>query len=202
MNLHAAPLAEPSRVKVYSSPEVASGSQSLWPGRTPASRLPLRFTVGTRLIWDTRLWKVINVGSTSISLLSEDQKLAELPMTAFEDLAHQKRIELAPEDLKKSLRIEASSNDCPEPVKEDLRTANYRSGLVMGYVHEAISSDDYRRASSHLLPLGWPVSASRSKLWKWVSGLIAATTVRKATALPSCPRHRTARNDGSIRAGL
>jgi hypothetical protein len=46
VNLHAAPLAEPSRVKVYSSPEAASGSQSLWPGRIPAHISP-RFTAGT-----------------------------------------------------------------------------------------------------------------------------------------------------------
>ena len=61
-------------------------------------------------------------------------------MTAFEALAQQKKIELAPEDLKRDLRIEASWNDCPGPVKGDLRTANYRSGLVMELYPRGISS--------------------------------------------------------------
>jgi transposase InsO family protein len=134
VNLHAAPLAEPSRVKVYSSPEVASPASPcgpVEPQRISSSSLHC----GNSLIWDTRLWKVLNVGSTSISLLSEDQKLAELPMTAFEALAQQKRIELAPEDLKgvsESSILERLSRAS----ERDLRTANYRSGLVMGYVHE------------------------------------------------------------------
>jgi hypothetical protein len=70
--------------------------------------------------------------------------------------------------------------------ENDLRTANYRSGLVIGYLHEAISSDDYRRASSHLLPLGWPVSGSRSELWKWISGL-AAGHGAKGNRTPKLP---------------
>jgi transposase InsO family protein len=78
---------------------------------------------------------VVNVGITSIGLLSEDQKLAELPITAFEDLVQQKRIELASEDLKKV----AESNileRLSRASERDLRIANYRSGFVDRYRRE------------------------------------------------------------------
>jgi hypothetical protein len=74
------------------------------PGRTLAGRSlpfrrscfcghPLRFRkpqlmsalrYGNTLNWDTRLWKVINVGNASIGLLSEDQKVVEPPLTAID----------------------------------------------------------------------------------------------------------------------
>ena len=134
VDLHGAPLAEPARVKVYSSAEAASLASPFGPARPePLSATALH--CGNTLIWDTRLWKVLNVGTTSISLLSEDQKLAELPMTAFEALAQQKRIELAPEDLKRASEsriIERLSRAS----ERDLRIANYRSGFVDRYLHE------------------------------------------------------------------
>jgi putative transposase len=134
VNLRAAPLAEPSRVEVYCSAQAASAFRPNGSGK-PQLISPARLQCGNTLIWDTRLWKVINVGSTSIGLLSEGQKVAELPMTAFETLVQQKRIEAAPEDLKKVSESNALER-LSKASESDLRTANYRSRFVDQYLHE------------------------------------------------------------------
>ena len=134
VNLHAAPLAEPSQVKVYSSAEAAS------PACRCAHERPQLIPVatlhrGNTVVWDTRLWRVVNVGIRSISLLSDDQTLTELPVSAFEALVQQKRTELASEDLKKV--AESSILERLSRASErDLRIANFRSGLVDRYLHQ------------------------------------------------------------------
>lgn len=134
VNLHAAALAEPSRVEVYSSPEAASGAKPCGAGR-PQLLSPAMLQCGNTLIWDSRAWKVINAGKTSIGLLSEDQKLTELPMAAFESLVHQKRIELAPDDLKKASESKILER-LSKANENDLRIANHRSGFIVRYLHE------------------------------------------------------------------
>ena len=44
--------------------------------------------------WDGRIWNVVNIGETSVGLLSEDQRLTELPRTAVETLVCQNRIQV------------------------------------------------------------------------------------------------------------
>ena len=88
----------------------------------------------------TEIWIVYflthpNVGIRSISLLSEDQTLTELPVSAFETLVQQKRIELTPEDLKKG--SESSILEGLSRASErDRRIANFRSGFVDRYLHQ------------------------------------------------------------------
>jgi len=134
VNLHAAPLAEPSQVKVYFSAEAASPACRCAherPQFIPSATL----RCGNTVVWDTRLWRVVNVGTRSISLLSEDQTLSELPVSAFEALVQQKRIELTPEDLKKG--SESSILERLSRASErDLRIANFRSVFVDRYLRE------------------------------------------------------------------
>ena len=47
---------------------------------------------GSTVTWDGHLWKVVNLGETSVSLLSDDQRLTELPMHLLESLISQNRI--------------------------------------------------------------------------------------------------------------
>jgi putative transposase len=134
VNLHAAALAEPSHVEVYPSPEAALAARPCSPGR-PRLLSPAALQCGNTLTWDGRVWKVANVGSTSIGLLSEDQKLAELPMAAFEALVAQKRIELTPGDLKKASESRILER-LSKAGESDLRIANHRCGFIDRYVHD------------------------------------------------------------------
>jgi putative transposase len=132
VNLHAAPLAEPSRVEVYSSPEAATVAK---PHSAERAQLlsPSTLQYGHALIWDGCLWKVVNVGNTSIGLLSEDRKLAELPMTAVEVLLHEGKIELTPDDLENVSEVEILER-LSRASENDFRVANWRSGFITRYL--------------------------------------------------------------------
>jgi putative transposase len=132
VNLQGVPLAEPSRVQVYSSPQAATVTKPHSAG-TPPFLLPATLQFGQTFIWDSRLWKVINVGSTSVGLLSEDRKVAELPMTALEALVHEKRIELAPGDLKETFES-AVVERLSGASENDFRIANRRSEFITRYL--------------------------------------------------------------------
>lgn len=134
VDLHAAPLAEPSRVELHCSAEAVSAARSSGLGKPQLISLS-RLQCGSTLIWDIRLWRVINIGNTSIGLLSEDEKVAELPMAAFDSLVQQKRIEMVPEDPRKA--FEANILERLSKASEtDLRTANCRVGLVNRYLYD------------------------------------------------------------------
>lgn len=134
VDLHAAPLAESSQVKVYSSAEAASPVCRCAP-ETPQLMPSAMLRCGNTVVWDGRLFRVVNMGITSISLLSEDQTLTELPVSAFEALVQQKRIELTPEDLKKG--SESSILEHLSRANErDLRIANFRSVFVDRYLRD------------------------------------------------------------------
>jgi transposase InsO family protein len=132
VNLRAAPLAEPSRVEVYSSLEASAVATPLCAGR------PQLFSIGAlrcghTLLWDSRFWKVVNVGNTSVGLLSEDRKLAELPMTALEVMLHERKIELAPDDLKNVSEV-AILGRLSNASENDFRIANWRSEFITRYL--------------------------------------------------------------------
>lgn len=136
VNLHAAPLAEPSRVEVYSSPEAAAVAKPYGGGR-PQLLSPGTLQFGQTLIWDSRVWKVINVGTTSVGLLSEDRNLAELPMTALETLVHEKKIELPPGDLNETFES-AVLERLSGAGENDFRVANWRNEFITRYLCDGL----------------------------------------------------------------
>ncbi|MGH9447486.1 MAG: hypothetical protein ACRD3O_17390 [Terriglobia bacterium] len=134
VNLRAAPLAEPSRVEVYTFAEAASAKKSAGAGE-PQRLSPAAIHCGNVLIWNTHLWQVVNVGNTSIDLLSEDQKLVELPFAAFETLVQGKQLDVAPEDSDKG--AQSSILDRISRASEsDLRIANRRLEFLRRYQHD------------------------------------------------------------------
>jgi len=134
VDLHAAPLAEPSRVELYCSAEAVTAARSSGLGK-PQLISASKLQCGSTLIWDTRLWRVINVGNTSIGLLSEGEKMAELPRAAFDSLVQQKRIEMVPENPRKAFEANVLER-LSKASESDLRAANYRAGLVNRYLRD------------------------------------------------------------------
>ena len=109
-------------------------------------------------------------------------------MAAFESLVHQKRIELAPDDLKKASESKILER-LSKANENDLRIANHRSGFIVRYLHERslppttdVSNRTFYR---------WLVQYRESEVAVvpgiWVYCL---DTVRGATSPPSYPRHR------------
>jgi putative transposase len=128
----AAPLAEPSRVKVFSTPESASITTRDGSPR-PALLSIARLQCGSQITWDGRLWSVVNLGETSVSLLSEQQRLTELPVTVFESLIRENRMQMAAgeSDLGNGAPI---SDRLSRASEADLKVATYRSGVIGRYL--------------------------------------------------------------------
>ncbi len=91
VDLYAAPLAEPGRVRVFPDRETAQGYAviaSSFSGSNPLVNVQL----GASVAWDGRSWTIINLGATQATLLAADGTLIDLPQTTFEDLIKSGRL--------------------------------------------------------------------------------------------------------------
>jgi putative transposase len=91
VDLCAAPLAEPAIVKVFPLREAASRGRS---GRQNVPLPAVGLRCGNQITWDGRIWNVVNLGETAVSLLCGDQGLTELPIAAFETLMRENRLQV------------------------------------------------------------------------------------------------------------
>lgn len=136
VSLRNAPLVEQANVKVYLDQETATAYQNLLEvsAQTGFDAPPfIDVVVGTPLQWNGRGWRIVNVGETLISLVSEDKTVTELPIVAFEKLVQENRIV--------GLTLTTQSNIPPEAEqriaqanKQFLAEANYRTAIVRSYL--------------------------------------------------------------------
>ena len=128
VDLHGAPLAEPSRVRVFVTREAASHPNS--PGHgTPTATL----RCGKHVTWDGRIWEIVNLGERSVSLLSEDRTVIDLPIVAFAALARENRLEVDADERGFTID-EAIGEQLSRASPADLRAATYRSGVIGQYL--------------------------------------------------------------------
>ena len=85
VDLQAAPLAEPQRVRVFQDQETAQGYEVITASSNKNDPF-VTIALGASVIWDEQFWNVVNLGATKVSLLAEDGTLIALPQTTFEDL--------------------------------------------------------------------------------------------------------------------
>ena len=116
VDLRAAPLAEPLRVAVFVAPETDPNTNRPCVSKSHTSASPA-VRCGSTVTWDGRIWSVVNLGETSVGLLSEDQRLTELPMSAVESLIRQNRIEVTP-PISVAAPILPSKRGCPGHAKK------------------------------------------------------------------------------------
>ncbi|MFP4441469.1 MAG: TnsA endonuclease N-terminal domain-containing protein [Chloroflexaceae bacterium] len=81
VDVAATPLVEPERVWI-----VPAGHGRSSPHTPVRSSLPLP---GTTVLWDGVAWLILNVGTTTITLLSQDTTVAQLPVEELSSLQHQ-----------------------------------------------------------------------------------------------------------------
>ena len=132
VDLHGAPLAEPSQVAVFVTQEMAStasGDRARQPQTSPFTALH----GGSTVTWDGRIWNVVNIGEASVGLLSEDQRLSELPRTAIETLICQNRIHVAPPDSHHGSNS-ATCERLSGARESDLHVANQRARMISHYL--------------------------------------------------------------------
>jgi len=133
VDLHAALLTEPSQVVVLIAPEAVACKVRAEGMRRPDSFALADLHCGSTVTWDGRVWNIVNVGKTSVGLLSDDRRLTELPRTAVESLIQQNHIEVV------SAGVDHGSDSaiCQRLSRAreiDLGVANQRSRLIQFYL--------------------------------------------------------------------
>jgi transposase InsO family protein len=132
----AAPLAEPAKVQVFTASESVETTRDVSrPAAVPCASTGLQ--CGNQFNWDGRLWSVVNFGDTSVSLLSPDHKLTEIPASAFQSLVAENRLTIIAGDaVRESDR--ATRERLSRASESDLKVATYRSDLVRRYLDSGV----------------------------------------------------------------
>lgn len=133
VDLHAAPLAEPSQVAVLIAPKAAACKTTKDGIRKGDSFALSDLRCGSTATWDGRVWNIVNVGTTSVVLLSDERRLTELPRTTVESLIQQNRIEVVSSDVGHG-SDPAICERLSWARGVDLGVANQRSQLVHDYL--------------------------------------------------------------------
>ncbi len=132
----AAALAEPTRAQVFVASELPQGIKDI--GRAASvSVSAMGPQCGSQINWDGRLWSVVNLGDTSVSLLSEDQKLAEIPITAFQSLVNENRLIMVSANGGSS-SDSAMRDRLSRASEADLKVATHRSDLIRRYLDSSV----------------------------------------------------------------
>jgi len=93
VDLRAAPLAEPDKVRVFLNRKMAHAHAVLTPISSSVPRPQiLQAPVGTSLLWDGKPWSILNIGLTLTTLRSERNELVDIPHETFETLLQQGKI--------------------------------------------------------------------------------------------------------------
>ena len=129
------------------------------------------FRAGAALTWDGRIWKVVNAGSTRISLLGEDGSVVELPQDAVESLVREGRIAPLRADGGRGHKL---SGHLLHAGEDDLKVANRRADIVR------------RRISGEPPVEGKEISART--LRRWISRYRAAESESGAGYIGLLPR--------------
>jgi putative transposase len=128
VDLHAAPLAEPQRVRVFQDRETAQGYAvvaSSSSGNNPFVTIAL----GTSVVWDGRSWTIVNLGDTQVTLLAADGSLIDLPQTTFEGLIKAGR--LTNSEKEKSLETSSTVHELLSGASpSDFEEANRRYEII------------------------------------------------------------------------
>jgi putative transposase len=127
----AAPFAEPVKVEVFAAAESASPIKNrAFRASVPLSQTELE--CGAQINWDGCLWSVVNLGDTSVSLLSADYKLTEIPALAFQSLVNENRVTVLASNAARESNP-AARDRLSRASESDLKVATHRSNLVRRY---------------------------------------------------------------------
>ena len=92
VDIRAERFVELSKVKVFTDAGAARIGGGAEFQRPPVASAECIVAPGCIVTWDSRPWKILNLGQTTVSLLGEDQSISELPLEGFEALVKTGRI--------------------------------------------------------------------------------------------------------------
>lgn len=131
VNLSEAALAESHLVKVFLHKEHEKMYSNLINcNRELEQPLMTSFNIGKEILWDDHIWKIINIGNSNVSIISEN-KFNEIPIPLFNELIHNGTI----------VGKQEICNETNSPIdlitgatEEDYKVANYRINFVREYL--------------------------------------------------------------------
>jgi putative transposase len=141
VDIRAARFAEPSKVKVF--PDAATANlRKGFAFQSPAvAATACMVAPGSVVTWDSRPWKILNVGQTIVSLLGENQVVSEIPLAALEELVKAGRILGVQQN-----RTSAPSGEVLERIsgasETELRRANDRYKWVCRFLERTAAGND------------------------------------------------------------
>lgn len=150
VDLSAESLTDPSRVKVFPDIETATGLTNLQDSRHAVQRgiETVRVAFGTKLNWDAKVWTIVNVGETKISLSGDDDALCSLTRDALASFVQNGSIT--------AIGSESSPREHPEVSKRfmaantvDRAEANRRCELVRASMRGETVDSIPKRTLSH-----------------------------------------------------
>jgi transposase InsO family protein len=169
VDLYAEPLAEPATVRVFQDRDTAIryGAPRDHRAAEYTSFPPLQSSrAGAALTWDDRIWQVVNVGNTMISLLGNDGSLVELSQVAVESLVREGRIVQPLADCEGRQKL---SDQLLHATEDDLRVANRRADIVRRHLSAGPPIDGERIPARTLRR--W-ISRYRAAESQWGAGYI------------------------------
>ena len=135
VDLSAADLAsEAEKVQLFLSIETARSIPQLIKSENfedTKNQIFVNPTIGSQIIWDGIDWRVLNLGSTEVTLLNSSQNLINLSITVFDELISSGKITVISNKTQNQSKIyseiiDASESDCAE--------ANRRYQIVAPYL--------------------------------------------------------------------
>lgn len=143
MDMEATPLIDHESVLLYPDRATAEAhalllashtrTQAAFEAELPSRHLAL--TANTRVLWDGRIWTLVNLGHTMVTLRPEEGPLMEVSLSSFLDLIDASKITVpraVPSPLMESLHPEAERLWHAASLR-DLEIANQRYPLVQAY---------------------------------------------------------------------
>lgn len=154
VDLRSVPLAEPPRVPVFRDAEIARGYAMI--ASSPGKSNPfVAIALGASVVWDARIWTIVNLGVTQVTLLAVDGTLIDLPQITFEELIKSGRLS-NPEE---TMLAESNPAICELLAKAsptDFEEANRRYAIIKPWLAGNPANDQ-----------STPRRTIRDWIWKW-----------------------------------
>ncbi len=159
-NLYTAPLAEPKHARLYPDKDTADAFSIMFeapfcPPAINASRI--KVAPETVVLWDNKPWRIVNLGESKVTLMSEDERqaIAELLYERFYGLINHGALTSLKNDFQVVIDVGKARELLAGAGREDRKVANYRHGIVMSVLHKEASARDF--------------AESERTVWNWVS---------------------------------
>ncbi len=186
-NLYTAPLAESKHARLYQDKDTADAFSIMFetPFSPPAINAGrIRVAPETVVLWDNKPWKIVNLGETKLTLISEDERqaVAALLYERFYGLINSGVLTSLKSEAQVAMDVGKARELLRGAGHEDRRVANYKHGIVMSVLQKEASAGDF--------------AESERTVWNWVSSYRRAQKLHGSGYVGLLPKTKDRGNCG------